>query len=217
MKLQFRRHMVVTLLSRYAMYSYTGSLGPTGQVRLASYRDGPDDAAATLNHIETAQKQLRAYISGLGPAGSVSKGLPMLASGLIPFEESERLHRVVAVLQVLIDADRPLIGRAKNFVLNILGAIGGGPSAISRILDQIADGIKSAIIVRAFTEAYMIDAINYWEDLDNRAVTLEDWYYWDKKLDRACIVLAAHADASDHHCFAGKKAPEPASISPPQT
>lgn len=199
-KQQFRGHMVVTLLTRYAMFNYTGSLGPEGRLSLNDYRDGPDDAALTLGHIEVAQRYLRQHIKVINPNAQV----PLTTTtGHIAFEESERLHRVLAVMQILIDAHRPSIGRARNFVLNIISAIGGTPGAITEVLRKVGKSLTAAVVVRVFSDAYMHDAIEYWKDLDGRTVNARDWYIWDKKLEQACIVMLAYSGGSKHHCFAG--------------
>ena len=205
-KLQFRGHMVVTLLTRFAMFNYIGSIGPEGRLPQTEYDSGPDDAALTLVHIETAERYLRQHISAVNP-----KALKILTTptGHIPFEESERLHRVISVMQVVVDSHRPSIARTKRFALNLVGAIAGGPGAITDTLNQVANGLGSAVVVRAFTDAYMRDAINYWDDLKSRKVTAQDWYFWDVKLKEACDALSEYSGVSGHHCLAGSPAPKP--------
>lgn len=199
-KRQFRGHMVVTLLARYAMLNYTGRLGPEAQIRLTAYADGPDDAALTLAHIETAERYLREQIPEVNPN---HKAVPRTTGGIIPFEESERLHRVIAVIQVAIDAHRPSIDRTRNVALNVLSAVAGSPGAVRATLKSIANGIQKGVVVYAFSKAYMRDAINYWKDLSDRPVDAADWGFWDRKLVEACDVLRDYAGQSAHHCLAG--------------
>ena len=151
-------------------------------------------------HIETAERYLREHIKTVNPE---APDIVLTDGNIVPFRESERLHRVIAVLQVVIDAHRPSIDRTKGFVLNIIGAISGGPGAIRETLRQVGNGLKGAAVVRAFTDAYMRDAIDYWNDVRMRKVTRKDWYLWDRKLKEACDRLAEFAGVSGHHCFAG--------------
>jgi hypothetical protein len=117
-----------------------------------------------------------------------------------------RVSRVVDVLQVAINVERPSQVRAFGTLRNVAAAIGGGRGV--GIADLVFDGlrgIRKAAILEVYGGALRNDARRFLRGLEGRAVTLDDWQAWDRWLDRACASIAAIGDVTNR-CVPGAPA-----------
>jgi hypothetical protein len=185
-----RGHVVVTMLAMYGDFNL-------GHRR---YDNLEDDAALIVQGIENAELNLS--------AGS----RPMVQAALGPAAEPEqvltsfgRVSRVVDVLQVAINVERPSQVRALGSLRNVAAAIGGGGVGITDLVLDGLRGIRKAAILEVYGGALRNDARRFLRGLEGRAVTLDDWQAWDRWLDRACARVAAIGDVTNR-CVPGAQA-----------
>jgi len=176
-----RGHVVVTMLAIYGDFN----LGHR------HYEDLEDDAALIIRAIENAELSLAAG----------SRLMVQAAQG--PGAEPEtvltsygRVDRVIDVLQVAIDVERPSHARGALSLRNLAAAVGAGGSIADLLLDGLR-GIRKAAVLEVYGGALRNDARRFLAGLEGRAVTLEDWRVWDRWLDRACRGIAAQGDVSN--------------------
>ena len=186
-----RGHVVVTMLAMYGDFNL-------GHRR---YDNLEDDAALIIQGIENAELNLGAgsrlmVQAALGPAAEPEQVLTSFG----------RVSRVVDVLQVAINVERPSQVRAFGTLRNVAAAIGGGRGV--GIADLVFDGlrgIRKAAILEVYGGALRNDARRFLRGLEGRAVTLDDWQAWDRWLDRACASIAAIGDVTNR-CVPGAPA-----------
>jgi hypothetical protein len=186
-----RGHVVVTMLAMYGDFNL-------GHRR---YDNLEDDAALIIQAIENAELNLGAgsrlmVQAALGPAAEPEQVLTSFG----------RVSRVVDVLQVAIDVERPSQVRALGGLRNLAAAIGGGGGV--GITDLVFDGlrgIRKAAILEVYGGALRNDARRFLRGLDGRPVTLADWQAWDRWLDRACARVAAIGGGTNR-CVPGAQA-----------
>jgi hypothetical protein len=109
-----------------------------------------------------------------------------------------RIDRVVDVLQVAIDVERPSRARAGLSLSNLASAVGsGGGAGIAGLLLDGLRGIRKAAVLEVYGGALRNDARRFLAGLEGRVVTMDDWRAWDRWLDRACRKMAAQGDVSN--------------------
>jgi hypothetical protein len=186
-----RGHVVVTMLAIYGDFNL-------GHRR---YDNLEDDAALIIQGIENAELNFGAgsrlmVQAALGPAAEPEQLLTSFG----------RVSRVVDVLQVAVDVERPSRVRALGSLRNLAAAIGGGGGI--GIADLVFDGlrgIRKAAILQVYGAALRNDARRFLGKLEGRTVTLDDWQAWDRWLDRACARVAA-IGAVTNSCVPGAQA-----------
>ncbi len=178
-----RGHVMVTMLAIYGEFNL-------GHRR---YDNLEDDAALMIRAIENAELSL----------ASGSRLMVQAAQGPDARPETVltsygRVDRVVDVLQVAIDVERPSRARAGLSLSNLASAVGsgGGAGIAGPLLDGLR-GIRKAAVLEVYGGALRNDARRFLAGLEGRAVTMDDWRAWDRWLDRACRKMAAQGDVSN--------------------
>jgi hypothetical protein len=185
-----RGHVLVTMLAMYGDFN----------LRQRRYADVEDDAALIIQDIENAELNL-----GAGSRLMVQAALGPDAEPESVLTSYGRVARVVDVLQVAIDVERPSQVRALGSLRNVAAAIGGGGIGITDLVLDGVRGIRKAAILEAYGGALRNDARRFLRSLEGRAVTLADWQAWDRWLDRACARIAAIGGVTNR-CVPGAQA-----------
>jgi hypothetical protein len=177
-----RGHVVVTMLAIYGEFN----------LRHSQYENLEDDAVLVIRAIENAELSLA--------AGSRLMVQAAQGPGVLPETVQTsfgRVDRVLDVLQVAIDVERPTRARGVVSLRNLAAAVGGGGAGIADLLSDGLRGLRKAALQELYGGALRNDARRFLAGLEGRAVTLEDWRAWDRWLDRACRGIAAQGDASN--------------------
>ncbi len=180
-----RGHVVVTMLAMYGDFN----------LRHRRYANLEDDAALIIQGIENAELSLGAgsrlmVQAALGPDATPESVLTSLG----------RVARVMDVLQVAINVERPTRVRALGTLRNVAAVIGGGAGGGIGVADLVLDGLRGlrkAAVLEVYGGALRNDARRFLRGLEGRAVTLDDWQAWDRWLDRACGSIAAMGDVTN--------------------
>ena len=171
-----RGHVIVTMLAMYGKYN----LG------VRRYNGVENDAATILKSISAADLSLSRSSNLLYRAAGYTTDLTKT-----PLQSYYRVDRVVDVLQVAIDVERPTIARAKEDVLNIVAAIGGSPTAVRDLVDGALAVIKKVTVLEVYGPAVRRDAYNFLQGMKGRGhADLTDWTQWDTSLYEACKPIA---------------------------
>lgn len=172
-----RGHVVVTMLAMYGSYN----------IGLRRYDRIEDDAVAILRSIEAAETALGAGSSVVVKAAGQADGLPPQVLSAF-----YRVDRVVDVLQVSLDVERPTFNRARDSVINIIAAIGGSPAALRELVGSALTGIKKVAVLELYGTALRNDARTFLIRIQQQpgGPRIEDWEAWDRHLQAACKPIA---------------------------
>lgn len=176
-----RGHVLVTMLAMYGEFSL-------GHRR---YDALEDDAVLIIRAIENAELNLASGSRLMVEAAQGSGAEPETV-----LTSYGRVDRVVDVLQVAIEVERPGRARAALSLQNLASAVGGGAGIADLLVDGLR-GIRKAAVLEVYGGALRNDARRFLAGLEGRAVTLDDWRVWDRWLDRACRKMAAQGDVSN--------------------
>jgi len=178
-----RAHVLITMLAIYG----DDNLGHR------RYGDLEDDAALIIRAIENAELSLAAGSRLMVKAAQGPDAEP--ESVLTSYG---RVERVVDVLQVALEVERPTRSRGAVTLRNVAAAVASGGSAgVAGLLLDGLRGIRKAALLELYGGALRNDARRFLAGLDGRPVTLEDWRAWDRWLDRACRSIAASGDVNN--------------------
>lgn len=172
-----RGHVVVTMLAMYGSYN----------IGLRRYDRIEDDAVAILRSIEAAETGLSAGSNVVVKAAGLADGLPPPV-----LSAYYRVDRVVDVLQVSLDVERPTFNRARDSVINIIAAIGGSPSALRALVGSALTGIKKVAVLELYGTALRNDARAFLGRVLQQpgGPRIDDWEAWDRHLHAACKPIA---------------------------
>ncbi len=181
-----RGHVLVTMLAMYGDFN----------LRRRQAADLQDDAALIIQGIENAELNLASgsgiiLAAALGPSAHPEHLLTSYA----------RVARVVDVLQVAIDVERPTRARLLGSLRNAAAVVAGNAALADLLLDGLR-GIRKAAILEVYGGALRNDARRFLRGLEGRSITLADWQAWDRWLDRACASIAAIGGVSNR-CVPG--------------
>lgn len=178
-----RGHVVVTMLAMYGDFN----LG------YGRYSDVEDDAALIIRAIENAELSLAA-----GSRLTVQAALGPDAEPDTVLTSYGRVDRLVDVLQVAIEVERPSRSRAAVSLRNLAAAVGSGGSAgIADLLSAGLRGLRKAAMLELYGGALRNDARRFLAGIEGREATLADWRIWDRWLDRACRSMAVQGDVTN--------------------
>ena len=180
-----RGHIVVSVIARYGLYN----------VDLAQYANAASDAASLMDRIEIAEELLR------GASKKFNTNLPD------PHHPNvDRLDRVAAVLNVSLAATKPTKERVKSFITRVAALVGGGAGSIPDLLEDALRGVKKLARLRVWGGAYRQDTHDFLARFSTgETVEKKHWEMWDKDIEKACLLLAAIADAKPHCIPENKK------------
>lgn len=171
-----RGYVVVTMPTMYGDYN----------VRLRPYADMVDNARTILHSAATASLRLSLSSNVVYHAAGNAGTIPTT-----PLPTFERVERVVDVLQLAIDVERPTVARAREGVFNLTAAIGGSPTALRDLIGEALTGIKKATVLAVYGTAIRNDAYTFLARIKARkTVTIHDWEVWDRYMYGACAKLA---------------------------
>ena len=185
-----RGHIVVTMLAMYGSYN----------IGLRRYDRIEDDATAILRSIEAAEVGLGAGSNMLVRAAGHPADLPR---PVIP--AFARVDRVVDILQVSIDVERPTFNRSREAVVNIVAAIAGSPQALRELVGTALTGIRKVAVLELYGPALRNDARRFLARVRAEGAKVDDWEGWDRHLYAACRPIAELARAPNR-CVASAAA-----------
>jgi hypothetical protein len=171
-----RGHVVVTMLAMYGSYN----------ISLRRYNGIEDDATTILRSGEAAEVALSASSAVVRRAAGDSGDAP---KSVLP--TVDRVDRVVDLLQLAIDIERPSLARTRDIALNLVAAVAGSPGAARELVGAALTGIKKATVLEIYGHALRNDAIRFLSDVKGRGtVDIADWEGWDRYLFEACKPIA---------------------------
>jgi hypothetical protein len=145
-----RGHVVVTMLAMYGGYN----------IGLRRYNGIEDDATTILRSAEAAEVALSGSSAVVTrAAGDAAARAPSVLPTV------EQVDRVVDLLQLAIDVERPTLARTRDTVLNLIAAVGGSPGAARELIGAALTGIKKATILEIYGHAVRNDAIRFLADV----------------------------------------------------
>ena len=181
----FRGHVVATLLARYGAFNITGEAGKLIDIDFRPYPEMIEDSATLLTHIEIAQDLLRsenktAFLGDMGEVDSSAKimqGVPNVM----------RMYRILGVLEVAIDAERPTYRRTLRAIRSIITAaatksLGDAKGAFTDALN----GVAKVAVLKTFRQAYLADAseaVAKYAKETNIVAKQKFWWQWDLLLN----------------------------------
>lgn len=208
-----RAHILVTLVARYAAFNVTGDVGGVKNVDFTTYDEIGDDAATILSHLELVEDLLRIRASKIPSkaaeytsfkrdmSGSVTAGK---LANLDHFAHVNRLYLELAILQLVIDSERPTYRRLKKAIFSIISAIATeNPAAAKPAANAAIAGLGKIAVLRRFAPAYIQDANEYVGSVKpdftfKKDAGIADWQHWDALLIEACDRLADTGQAKNH-------------------
>ncbi len=197
-----RGHVIVTMLAMYGSYN----------LRVRRYPGVEDHAATMLKSITAAELSLSRASDRLYAA---AKNDPNAKLPDTPLDSFLRVDRVVDVLQVAIDVERPTAGRVKEGIYNLVAAIGGSPTAIQPLIEEALATVRKAAVLAIYGSALRTDAYVFLKDFKTydqddaskgitrqtaKSVTADHWAAWDPALDKACREIASIAKVEGATC-----------------
>ena len=180
----FRGHVIVTMLAHYGAYN----VGRTGT------QNAEEISATILRSITNAELSLSQSSVILYQAAN-GTGTPQRTVLL----NTQRVDRIVDVLQVAIDVERPTAARARSGLRAAIAAFGGSPGALKDLVDLALSSIKKATVLAIYGPALRADARADLERVSKAGgVKDSDWAAWDVVLHAACEELAAKAKSPNN-------------------
>lgn len=209
----YRGYVVLAVLSRYAAFNYSGLIGGYADLNFQSYDGIQDDAMSTLARLDFADRMLRvgsgipnvaATVSTSDPTGNPTLAYLQMIGTEKKLPDVEKLQRAMAVLMVGGAAEKPTLARAKNWLTNLLTAIGGGVLNPESLVDQGLKVVGKSLTLKSFGNAYLDDARKELEGMKGKAgrPSESDWNYWANVIKDSCRGIAA-ATGATAHCAGG--------------
>lgn len=204
---QFRAHAIVTLLARYAALNVSGQFGGE-TIPFRNYPGMDQDAAeiiSSIRRVETSIRvaskltnfdSLRSKLNITDPTATHPASLKQASQ--IEFKKDEKEDRIIAVMRLLVDVEKPTYERTKNAFLDFLGLVQAPTLTKGKIvLKDAANGVKKLSVVDRFRDAYRSGLRNELNALKGQDVPYTKWQEWDAFLTDACVRIQAVASEPD--------------------
>ncbi len=214
----YRGYVALAVLSRYAAFNYTGMIGGYADLNFQSYNGIQDDAMSTLARIDFADKMLRLG-SGIDPVAATVTPADLAANPTLAYmkqiapeqagqpgrlHDVEKLQRTLSVLMVAASAEKPTVARARNWLSNLVAAIGGTLTDPGSLVDQGLKVVGKSLTLTTFGNAYLTDVRKELESMKTASghPSEADWIYWAKVIQDSCARTATATGATSH-CSGG--------------
>lgn len=194
-----RGHYALALIATYGAFNQTGALADFGEIDFRASSKAKDQAALMLAHIERAEDYLRRASPRGIPAQFAAS--PSQADALpAEMQRVRKDYRVLSVLRVAVDAERPTVERARGIVVDVFAAAASPtPGGLAEVVHDGFNGMLKSLVMDYVGRDFLHDVQEKLADVKKHGpVRPEDWAFGDKLLDRACVRLAETADVLPH-------------------
>ncbi|MEO5337739.1 MAG: hypothetical protein H7841_12725 [Magnetospirillum sp. WYHS-4] len=194
-----RGHVALALTATYGAFNGSGALADFGEVDFRATSKAKEQSALMLSHIERAEDYLRraSKVPGLAQFQTPPSQADSLSDEM---QRVKKDYRVLSVLRVAVDAERPTIERARGIVIDVIAAA-ASPTA-GALQGIVQDGFNAMLknaVMDTLGRDFLADAQDALQKIkEKKTVDATDWAWGDKLLKRACARLAETGDVTPH-------------------
>ena len=198
----YRGYLTLALFANYGAYN----------IEIEEYDSQINDAAGLLARIVEAQTLIisPALVSPVDPNMKKRLTNPLTSDQQKSLEKRlkitpkvERLRRVLQIIEVYIQSERPTYERLRGHLTGIpsLGTF-FSPSALKQMGKLALVGLKKSANLTHYSKAYIEDVKNKLSDIKSAGwkVEVSDWEEANTLVVQACDRLAVVAEVSSHQC-----------------